>query len=99
MKPSDAPLPATREVATRLLPPCHCRQSPSGNWPARSGDGWLLAKPEDAEPQDPPIIEYECLTCRRRYRLRGPKFYEVLADGSERAYMREGRYGRWLSCR
>jgi hypothetical protein len=31
--------------------------------------------------------------------LRGPKFYEVLADGSERAYMREGRYGRWLSCR
>jgi hypothetical protein len=58
-----------------------------------------LVKPEDAEPQDPPLIEYECLTCHRRYRLRGPKFYEVLADGSERAYMREGRYGRWLSCR
>ena len=99
MKPTDAPLPATREVATRLLPLCHCRQSPSGNWPSHSGEGWLLVKPEDADPQDPPLIEYECLTCHRRYRLRGPKFYEVLADGSERAYMREGRYGRWLSCR
>jgi hypothetical protein len=99
MKPSEAPLPITREIATRLLPPCHCRQSPSGNWPSNAGEGWLLVKPEDAEPQDPPIIEYQCLTCRRRYRLRGPKFCEVLPDGSERAYMREGRYGRWLSCR
>jgi hypothetical protein len=59
----------------------------------------MLVKPEDAESKEPPIIEYECLTCHRRYRLRGPKFYEVLADGIERAYMREGRYGRWLSCR
>ena len=99
MKPSEAPLPITREIATRLLPPCHCRQSPSGNWPSNAGEGWLLVKPEDAESQDPPIIEYQCLTCRRRYRLRGPKFCEVLPDGSERAYMREGRYGRWLSCR
>ena len=39
------------------------------------------------------------LTCRRRYHLRATKLYEVLADGSERPYMREGRYGRWLSCR
>ena len=99
MKTSDAPLPATREVAIRLLPLCHCRQSPSGNWPSRSEDGWLLVKPDGAEPQEPPLVEYECLTSHRRYRLRGPKFYEVLADGSERAYMREGRYGRWLSCR
>ena len=99
MKPSDAPLPATREVATRLLPPCRCGQSQSGNWPSRSGEGWLLVKPEDADPQEPPLIEYECLACRRRYRLRGPKLYEVLTDGSERPYMREGRYGRWLSCR
>ena len=99
MNPSDAPIPATREVATRLLPPCHCRQSPSGNWPASAGDTWLLVKPAEAELKEPPIIEYECLTCHRRYRLRGPKFYEVLADGSERPYMREGRYGRWLSCR
>ena len=100
MTPPDASIPATRAIATRLLPPCHCRQSPSGNWPSRPEDGWLLVKPPESEPQEqPPIIEYECLTCRRRYRLRGPKFYEVLADGSERAYMREGRYGRWLSCR
>lgn len=99
MKPTDAPLPATREIATRLLPPCHCRQSPSGNWPTRSGDGWLLVKPAESEPQEPPVIEYECLSCRRRYRLRGTRFCEVLTDGSERPYMREGRYGRWLSCR
>jgi hypothetical protein len=58
-----------------------------------------VVKPEQAESKEPPVIEYECLTCRRRYRLRGPKLYEVLAEGLERAYMREGRYGRWLSCR
>ena len=98
MKPSDTPLPTTREVATRLLPPCHCRQSPSGNWPSSAGETWLLVKPAEAESKDPAIVEYECLTCHRRYRLRGPKFYEVLPDSSERAYMREGRYGRWLSC-
>jgi hypothetical protein len=45
------------------------------------------------------LIEYECLSCNRRYRLRGAKFYEVLTDGSERPYMRQGQYGRWLSCR
>lgn len=99
MKPSDTPLPATREVATRLLPPCHCRQSPSGNWPTSAGENWLLVKPAEAEAKEPPLTDYECLTCHRHYRLRGPKFYEVLADGSERSYMREGRYGRWLSCR
>ena len=85
MKPTDAPLPATREVATRLLPLCHCRQSPSGNWPSHSGEGWLLVKPEDAEPKDPPLIEYECLTCHRRYRLRGPKFYDCLLYTSDAA--------------
>ena len=99
MKASDAPLPATREIATRLLPLCHCRQSPSGDWPDRAGEHWLLVKPAEAESKEPPVIEYECLSCHRRYRLRGPKLYEVLTDGSERAYMREGRYGRWLSCR
>lgn len=99
MKPSTAPLPATREVALRLLPACHCRQSPSGNWPSRSQDDWLLVKPEGADSAEPPVVEYECLHCRRRYRLRGSKLYEVMADGAERAYMREGRYGRWLSCR
>jgi hypothetical protein len=99
MKTSDAPLAETREIATRLLPPCHCRQSPSGNWPAQAGEGWLLVKPDEAKPQDPPLVEYECLNCRRHYRLRGPKLFEVMPDGSERAYMREGRYGRWLSCR
>ena len=99
MKPTDAPLPATREVATRLLPLATAGSPHPATGPARSGDSWLLVKPEEAEPKEPPLIEYECLTCHRRYRLRGPKLYEVLADGSERAYMREGRYGRWLSCR
>jgi hypothetical protein len=58
-----------------------------------------MVKPEEAEAPEPALVEYECLNCHRRYRLRGPKLYEVLADGAERAYMREGRYGRWLSCR
>ena len=56
-------------------------------------------KPAEPEPNQPPLVEYECLTCQRRYRLRETKFFEVMSDGSERAYMREGRYGRWLSCR
>ena len=99
MKTSEAPPPATREIATRLLPACHCRQSPSGNWPTRASDDWIMVKPQDATAQEPPLIEYECLHCRRRYRLRGTKLCEVLTDGSERPYMREGRYGRWLSCR
>ena len=92
-------LPATREVATRLLPHCHCHQSQAGNWPSQAGDNWLVIKPAESEPGLPPLIEYECLTCRRRYRLRDRKLCEVLTDGSERPYMREGRYGRWLSCR
>ena len=92
-------LPATREIATRLLPHCHCRQSQPANWPSQAGDNWLVVKPEEPEPNQPPLTEYECLTCHRRYRLRGTKFCEVLTDGSERPYMREGKYGRWLSCR
>jgi len=92
-------LQATREIATRLLPRCHCLQSQSGNWPNQAGENWLVVKPEEPEPNQPPLIEYECLTCHRRYRLRGNKFCEVLTDGSERPYMREGKYGRWLSCR
>lgn len=99
MTSSEPSLPATREVAIRLLPPCHCRQSPSAKWPGQAGETWLLVKPAEPEPNEPPLIEYECLTCHRRYRLRGTKFCEVLPDGSERPYMREGRYGRWLSCR
>jgi hypothetical protein len=58
-----------------------------------------VVKPAEPTPQEPPLIEYECVACRRRYRLRETKLYEVLSDDSERAYMREGRYGRWLSCR
>ncbi len=58
-----------------------------------------MVKPEESESKELSLVEYECLRCRRRYRLRGPKLCEVLPDGSERAYMREGRYGRWLSCR
>jgi hypothetical protein len=92
-------LPATREIATRLLPHCHCRQSHPANWPSQAGDNWLVVKPTEPEPNQPPLTEYECLTCHRRYRLRDTKFCEVLADGSERPYMREGKYGRWLSCR
>ena len=92
-------LPATREIETRLLPACRCGHSHSGNWPDRAGADWLVVKPAEPAAQEPPLIEYECVACRRRYRLRGSKLYEVLADGSERAYMREGRYGRWLSCR
>jgi hypothetical protein len=99
MTSPSTPLPATREIAPRLLPHCHCHQTQPGNWPAQAGNNWLLVKPTEPEPNQPPLVEYECLTCRRRYRLRETKFYEVMSDGSERAYMREGRYGRWLSCR
>ena len=99
MTPPDASIPATREIETRLLPHCRCGQAPSGKWQNRPGEDWLEVKPEEPESKEPSLIEYECLNCRRRYRLRGTKFCEVLPDGSERAYMREGRYGRWLSCR
>lgn len=101
MTTPDKSLPPTREVAPRLLPACRCGHShaQAGNWPGRAGEDWLLVKPEDPKPGEPPLIEYECLACRRRYRLRDSKLYEVLPDGAERAYMREGRYGRWLSCR
>lgn len=99
MTTPDSPLPSTREVAIRLLPHCHCRQAQPGKWPTQAGEQWLVVKPAEPEPNQPPLVEYECLTCRRRYRLRDTKFFEVISDGSERAYMREGRYGRWLSCR
>jgi len=58
-----------------------------------------MIKPAEAEQKEPGLVEYECLSCHRRYRVRATKLYEVLADGSERAYMRQGQYGRWLSCR
>jgi len=99
MTSPDVPVPATREIAPRLLPHCHCQQAQAGSWPSQPGDKWLVVKPAEPAANEPPLIEYECLTCHRRYRLRGPKLYEVLANGAERAYMREGRYGRWLSCR
>ena len=99
MTSPDPSLSATREIATRLLPPCRCGHSHSGKWPDRAGADWLVVKPAEPAPQEPPLIEYECVACRRRYRLRETKLYEVLSDGTERAYMREGRYGRWLSCR
>ena len=99
MTAPDPSAPATREIETKLLPHCRCGQVQSGNWQSRPGEDWLVVKPEESEAKEPSLVEYECLRCRRRYRLRGPKLYEVLADGTERAYMREGRYGRWLSCR
>jgi hypothetical protein len=99
MTTQNAALPPTREIATRLLPHCRCHQSPPANWPANAGETWLVVKPAESESGEPPLVEYECLTCRRRYRLRGTKLCEVLTDGTERPYMREGRYGRWLSCR
>ncbi len=99
MTTPDSALPPTREIATRLLPACRCGHAQTGNWPSHGGEDWLVVKPAEAQPNEPPLVEYECLACHRRYRLRGPKFCEVLTDGAERPYMREGRYGRWLSCR
>lgn len=99
MTTPDPSLPATREIAPRLLPACRCGHAQSGKWPDRAGEDWLVVKPAEPPPNEPALIEYECLACHRRYRLRGPKFQEVLPDGAERPYMREGRYGRWLSCR
>jgi hypothetical protein len=98
MNDPESPLPPTRDIATRLLPSCRCGHSQAGNWPNRAGQEWLVVKPEPKE-NEPPLVEYECLACHRHYRLRGPRFLEVLPDDSERPYMREGRYGRWLSCR
>ncbi len=102
MKPQT--LPPTRELAARLLPACRCGKFQTGKSQMGPENHWLLIKPEaapqpGAAPAEPQLIEYECLGCRRRYRLRDTKFYEVLTDGSERAYMRQGQYGRWLSCR
>jgi hypothetical protein len=96
---SNEPLPATREIAIRLLPACRCGHSRTGKWPDRAGADWIVVKSQEPAPPEAALIEYECVACRRRYRLRGNKLQEVLPDGSERPYMREGRYGRWLSCR
>ena len=99
MKSPTSPVPATREVPARLLPACRCGKQQSGNWPGGPESHWLILKPTEAEQKEPALIEYECLACKRRYRLRDTKLYEVLTDGAERAYMRQGQYGRWLSCR
>ncbi len=90
---------ATRELPIKQLPACRCGKQQSGNWPTEAENRWLLIKPGEAEQKEPGLVEYECLLCRRRYRARGNKLYEVLPDGTERAYMRQGQYGRWLSCR
>src|SRR5436309_15267257 len=104
MKSPNEPIEATREVPLKLLPACRCGKSQSSNWPRSAEAQWLLRKPGESESKapdqnEPQLIEYECLSCNRRYRLRGTKFYEVTPDGSERPYMRQGQYGRWLSCR
>jgi hypothetical protein len=96
--PTSTP-PATRELPIKDLPACRCGKQQTGNWPTEAQNRWLLVKPTEGEQQEPGLVEYECLSCRRRHRVRGTKFYEVLPDGSERAYMRQGQYGRWLSCR
>jgi len=97
MKSSDSPPPATRELPLKQLPHCRCGRQQAGNWVGEAQSHWLMVKPEGPEQTEPGLIEYECLACKRRYRLRGNKFMEVLPDGSERAYMRQGQYGRWLS--
>jgi hypothetical protein len=89
----------TRELPIKDLPACRCGKHESGSWPADAQHRWLMIKPDEGEQKEPGLVEYECLSCHRRYRLRGHKLYEVLADGTERAYMRQGQYGRWLSCR
>ena len=96
--PTSTP-PATRELPIKDLPTCRCAKQQAGNWPTEAQNRWLLVKPDESEQKEKGLVEYECLSCHRHYRLREAKFYEVLPDGSERAYMREGRYGRWLSCR
>ena len=96
--PTPTP-PATRELPVKELPSCRCGKQQSGNWPTEAENRWLLVKPTETEQKEPALIEYECLSCHRRYRVRGTKLYEVLPDGSERPYMRQGQYGRWLSCR
>jgi len=99
MNSPKEPLPATKEIPLKQLPPCRCRASQSGNWPAGAENQWLVIKPSEADQKESQEIEYECLSCNRRYRLRDTKLYEVARDGSEHPYMRQGKYGRWLSCR
>ena len=41
-------------------------------------------------------FDYECPFCHRCYRARHGTFYELAADGSERPYMHQSRFGRWL---
>jgi hypothetical protein len=96
--PTSTP-PPTRELPIKDLPACRCGKQQSGNWPTEAQNRWLLVKAAEAEQKEPGLVEYECLSCRRRYRVRETRLFEVLPDGSERAYMRQGQYGRWLSCR
>ncbi len=96
--PTSTPEP-TRELPIKDLPACRCGKQQSGNWPTQAQNRWLVVKPGEGEQAEAGLVEYECLSCHRRYRLRGTKFFEVLPDGAERAYMRQGQYGRWLSCR
>jgi len=99
MKTPASTTEPTREVPIKDLPACRCGKQQSGNWPTEAQNRWLMVKPAQEEAKEPALVEYECLSCRRRYRLRGKHLQEVLPDGSERAYMRQGQYGRWLSCR
>lgn len=94
----NEPVP-TRELPLKQLPQCHCGRQQSANWTGGSESHWLMIKPEGPDVKEPGLIEYECLSCKRRYRLRGNKFYEVHTDGTERPYLRLGQYGRWLSSR
>jgi hypothetical protein len=99
----------TRELPVRQLPACRCGNVQTGKWPMGPDNHWVVIKPQEAEqkesgqkepqPAEAQLIEYECALCGRRYRLRGTKLYEVTTEGAERAYMRQGQYGRWLSCR
>ncbi len=108
MKTPEPSLSPTREVPTKSLPHCRCGHLESGNWQSRPEQQWLVRhggveEKQPAEPRTGPpeenLVEYECLACKRRYRLRDTKLYEVTPEGTERPSMRQGRYGRWLSCK
>jgi len=98
MSTTDKPPEPTRELPIKQLPQCRCGRQQSGKWTGGTESHWLMIKPEGPEVTETGLVEYECLSCKRRYRLRGSKFCEVLPDGAERPYMRLGQYGRWFSC-
>ncbi len=98
MKTPSNELEPTREIPIKQLPQCHCGRQQTGNWTGGTESHWMIDKPEGPDQKEAGLIEYVCLSCNRRHRLRGKKLYEVLTDGTERAYMREGQYGRWFSC-